>query len=125
MKGVLCWNNNGMVIVRSFNASEQSTPMMTDIINGTTVINTSYMNNKLYCSYRRKLTVPSGSGDYMFDLTTNNSYPMWAAGPLNVQGGIRQHTIRIMPPMILDVRFQPNATEVRSFFKMNDIQSST
>ena len=124
MKGVLCWNNNGMVMVRSFNASMRSTPMMADIMNGTTVTNMSYMSNKLYCSYRRKLAVPSGSGDYMFDLTTN-SYPMWAAGPLNAQGGIARHDIRIAPPMILDVRFQPNITEVRSFFKMSDIQSST
>ena len=89
--------------------------MMADIINGITVIDATYMNNKLYCSYRRKLAVPLGSEDYMFDLRTNNSYPMWAAGPLNPQGMIAQHDIRIKPPMILDVRFQP--TEVRSFFQ--------
>ena len=81
--------------------------MMADIMNGTTVINSLYMNGKLYCSYRRKLAVPSGSENYMTDLRTNNSYPMWAAGPLNEQGMIRQHTVRITPPMKLDIRFQP------------------
>ena len=107
MKGVLCWNNNNIVMVRSFSASGRSTPSMADIMNGTTVTNRLYMNNKLYCSYRRKLAVPSGSEDYMTDLRTDSSYPMWAAGPLNGQGMIQQHTVRIAPPVKLDIRFQP------------------
>ena len=119
MKGVLCWNNNSMVIVRSFNASGQSRPMMADIINGTTVIDKTYMNNKLYCSYRRKLAVPLGSEDYMFDLRTNNSYPIWAAGQLNQQGMIAQHNIRIAPPMILDVRFQAQVLNYLFYFHKN------
>ena len=114
-----------MVIVRSFSASGRSAPMMADIMNGTVVTKKLYVGNKLYCSYRRKLAVPSGSGDYMFDLTTDNNYPMWAAGPLNMQGGIRQHDIRITPLVKLDVRFQPNTSGVRSFSKMSDIQPST
>ena len=104
-------------MIRSFSASGRSAPMMADIMNGTTVTNMLYMNNKLYCSYRRKLTVPSGSGDYMLDLTTNNNYPMWGAGPLNGQGGIGKHTRRTNPPITLDVRFQPTTPKVRIFFK--------
>ena len=105
MKGVICIKDNSdMVRVQSYMAIGNSRPEMVDVVNGTNVTNTTIMDNKLYCSYRRKLTVPSGSEDYMLDLTTNR-YTMWAAGPNGTNGMIAQHDVFSQNPIIRDIRF--------------------
>ena len=88
MKGVVCIkDNNDMVKVQSYMATGNSRPQMVDVVAGTNVTNTTYMNSTLYCSYHRKLTVPSGSEDYMLDLTTDR-FLMWGLGPNNCPGMI-------------------------------------
>lgn len=105
MRGVICIkDNNNMVKVQSYMATRNGSPQMKDVVNGTTVTNTTYMNSKLYCSYRRKLTVPPGSENYMLDLTTDR-IPMWAAGPNDSPGVIAVHDLRSMNPQIMDIRF--------------------
>ena len=105
MTGVICIkDSNNMVKVQSYMATGNASPQMKDVVAGTNVTNTTYMNNALYCSYRRKLTVPSGSENYMLDLTTDR-YPMWAAGPNASPGVIRVHDLRSMNPEIMDIRF--------------------
>ena len=105
MKGVICIkDNNDMVKVQSYMATGNSRPQMVDVVAGTNVTNTTYMNGKLYCSYRRKLTVPSGSEDYMLDLTIDR-YPMWAAGPNASPGMIAKHNVIGKNSEITDIRF--------------------
>ena len=112
MTGVICIRNNTAVMVRSYKSAANGRPMMKDaaMVDGTNVTNSMYMNGKLYCSYRRKLTVPSGSEDYMLDLTTNR-IPMWAAGPNSMEtpGLIIKHPDdqRSDNPQVMDIRFQP------------------
>ena len=93
-----------MVKVQSYMATGNSLPQMVDVVAGTNITNTTYMNSKLYCSYRRKLIVPSGSEDYMLDLTTNR-IPMWGSGPNNLQGQIAQHSEKSQEPQVMDLRF--------------------
>ena len=105
MKGVICIkDNNNIVKVQSYMATGDARPQMKDLVTGTNATNTTYMNNKLYCSYRRKLTVPSGSENYMLDLSTN-SYPMWATGPNLSPGLIDMHDRRSLNPELRDRRF--------------------
>ena len=105
MRGVICIkDSNNMVKVQSYMATGNSRPQMVDVVPGTNVTNTTYMDSRLYCSYRRKLTVPSGSENYMLDLTTDR-YPMWAAGPNVSPGVIDVHNVRSMNPQIRDIRF--------------------
>ena len=93
-----------MVRVQSYAAAGNSTPQMVDVVPGTNVTNTTIMDSKLYCSYRRKLTVPSGSETYMLDLTTDR-YPMWGSGPNASPGMIRVHSEKSPEPKIMDLRF--------------------
>ena len=110
MKGVICIKDNmNTVKVQSYMAPSNTRPQMKDLVTGTNLTNTTYMNSKLYCSYRRKLTVPSGSEDYMLDLTTDR-YPMWAAGPNISPGLIRMHDVRSINPQIMDLRFAPQVS---------------
>ena len=71
---------NNAVIVRSFQAPGRFTPnLKTTVAIGTTVLYSSYTNRMLYCSFRRNLTVPRESLDYMLDLN-QNQYAVWASG---------------------------------------------
>ena len=109
MTGVICIKNDTMVMVRSYKSAGNGVPTMKDpgMVDGTNVIGSISMDGKLYCSYRRKLTVPSGSEEYMLDLTTNRR-PMWAAGPNSSPGMIGKHpdNRRSNNAPVMDIRFQ-------------------
>ena len=104
-----------MVKVQSYMATNFTRPQMVDVVNGTNVTNTTYIDNKLYCSYRRKLTVPSGSENYTLDLTTN-SYPMWGSGPNVSPGLIKKHDEKSPDPQIIDLRFLFQVTNTITLF---------
>ena len=109
MTGVICIKNDTMVMVRSYKSAANGVPMMKDpaMVDGTNVTNSISMDGKLYCSYRRKLTVPPGSQEYMLNLTTNIR-PMWAAGPNQSPGMIGKHpdNLRSNNTPAIDIRFQ-------------------
>ena len=46
------------------------------LVNGTISMGISYINNRLICKYRRTLTVPAGSEQYMRSLETL-TFPVW------------------------------------------------
>ena len=96
-----------MVMVQSYKSTQNEAPMMKDPVSGTNVTNRVSMDGKLYCSYRRKLTVPAGSEDYMLDLTTNQR-PMWAAGPASSSRMIMKHPdgLRSNNTSPLNIQFQ-------------------
>lgn len=109
MTGVICIKNDMMVMVRSYKSAANGVPMMKDpaMVDGTNVTNSISMDGKLYCSYRRKLTVPAGSEDYMLDLTTSKR-PMWAAGQVSTSGMIMKHpdNLRSNNTPAIDIQFQ-------------------
>ena len=96
-----------MVMVQSYKSTQNGLPMMKDPVSGTNVTNRVSMDGKLYCSYRRKLTVPAGSEDYMLDLTTSKR-PMWAAGQVSTSGMIMKHpdNLRSNNTPAIDIQFQ-------------------
>ena len=106
MTGVICIKNDTMVMVRSYKSAGNGVPTMkdTDMVDGINVTNKISMDGKLYCRYRRKLTVPVGSEEYMLNLTTNTR-PMWAAGPNQSPGMIQKHTLRSNNTPAIDIRF--------------------
>lgn len=109
MTGVICIENGTMVMVQSYKSTQNGVPTMKDVemVDGTNVTSKISMDGKLYCSYRRKLTVPQGSEEYMLDLTTNRR-PMWAAGPNPSPGMIGKHPDdrRSNNSPVMDIRFQ-------------------
>ena len=67
----------------SFQAPRKALPKLKEnVAVGTMLLFSSYNSGKLYCSFRRKLTVSAENSDYMLDLN-HNQYAIWASGGVN------------------------------------------
>ena len=61
------------------------------LVDGNTLLGISNENNRLICKYRRMVTVPTGSSDYMASLETPK-YAIWAtSNNMNSAGRPAQH----------------------------------
>lgn len=86
----MCWvKSDNEVIVTSFMATGASRPTLKgDLAMGNMKIAASYENGVLRCSFRRTITVPSGSEMWMVDLS-QPQYTLWAEG--NVMNDVIQN----------------------------------
>lgn len=80
---MICFLQNNRVKVVSFKAPRKELPnLKEDVAVGTMVLYSSYTSGRLYCSFRRKLAVPTENSNYTLDLS-QNQYAIWASGDVN------------------------------------------
>lgn len=83
IRGVACINSNGKVQLRSQKATSTKAPDMpigSGLVKGNTVISTGIKDGVTFCKFTRTLTVPTGSEDYMYDLSNTNRFAVLASG---------------------------------------------
>lgn len=111
---MICILQNNAVSVRSFQAPRRALPYLkTNVAVGTTVLYSSYTVGRLYCSFRRKLTVPPESFNYMLDLS-QNLYAVWASG--NAVNGLPAFHSQYFgsSPNTINIQFDPNPVSLYS-----------
>ena len=111
---MICILQNNAVNVRSFHAPRRALPnLKTTVAVGTTVLYSSYTIGRLYCSFRRKLSVPPESFNYMLDLN-QNQYAVWASG--NAFNGIPAFHSQYFgsSPNTINIQFEPNPVSLFS-----------
>ena len=106
--GVIFLLRNNEVNVVSFQAPRRVTPdLKEDLAVGTTLLYSSYTDARLYCSFRRKLTVKTENSDFTLDLR-QNQYAIWASGNVNNNGTPTSHTTYFgSSPATINIRFEP------------------
>ena len=104
--------------VYSLKASKKSPPDFVELISGNTLLETSYKNGVITCSFERTISVPDSSKDYMYGLESNG-YLAVASGPLLTSGSPKYHfTLRSITKEPIDIREFPKVlTTSKEFYK--------
>ena len=104
---MICFLRNNEVNVVSFQAPRRVLPnLKEDLAVGTMLLHSSYTSGRLYCSFRRKVSVSPENSNYTLDLS-ENQYAIWASG--NVNNGVPAFHSQYFgaSPDTIDIRLEP------------------
>ena len=91
--------------IAGFRALGQFRPTFNNVlISGTKLLQNSYQSGRVFCSFRRKVLIPSGIELYMLEIS-QNQHAIWAMILLAGDNLLRRHTFRAASGQPIDMKF--------------------